>query len=582
MRRFKGLLAWALVASMLCGSLTPVQYAKADTVSGEATETTDDTMNGDGIPDTTTGDNTNSDNTDATTEDNTDNGSTNGTTDDGTSEGNTENNGTTTENTTEELEPALPDSEKVVSELSPITAKVIVIDPGHCSTHPGAYGNGLREEVAVLDISKACLNSLKNYGDVTVYMTREDGSCCRELELGDCLIARNNYAKVLDADFLVSMHLNAGRTTGANVLAAYQSGYNDEIRVETQKFGKIALKKLKALGIANRGLLLRKSENGTRYSNGKLADYYSIVRNGVKQQIPSVIIEHGYISSSSDVSKYFKTSAKRKKVGKADAKAIISYYGLKQSVIQGDFEEIDGSIYYVDSDGKKVTGWVKVDEKWYYLDERTGKLRTGFLEYDGEMVYLAPVTGEMVIGWFGVDSATYLARGNGTIVRNQTHTDGIYTYLFDAAGRQLKKGFRTVNGATYYVGKKNRVSSGIVKVKGKYYGLDPVTKQMLYGYQKVNGKYYYFDESSGVAATKEIITVDGKNYYFGKKGVRTTGWVTLSGSKYYFKKNGAMTKGWKKISGKYYYFSKSTGKMQKSKWIGKYYVNSKGIRTKKR
>lgn len=580
MRRFKRFLTWTLVASMLCGSFVPVQYTKADAVSGTTTESTNDTTTA--TDDTTTGDDTNSNNTNTATGDSTNNSTTESTTED-----NTENNDTTTENTTEdatteELEPALPDSEKVVSKLSPITAKVIVIDPGHCSTHPGAYGNGLREEVAALDISKACLNDLKKYGDVTVYMTREDGSCCRELELGDCLVARNNYAKMLDADFLVSMHLNAGRTTGANVLTAYQSGYNDEIRVETQKFGKIALKKLKALGIANRGLLLRKSENGTRYSNGKLADYYSIVRNGVKQQIPSVIIEHGYISSSSDVSKYFNTSAKRKKVGQADAKAIISYYGLKQSVIKGNFKKINGSMYYVNSKGKKVTGWVKVDEKWYYLDERTGKLRTGFLEYDGEMVYLAPVTGEMVIGWFGVGSATYLARGNGAIVRNQTHTDGIYTYLFDTAGKQLKKGFRTINGATYYVGKKNRVASGVVKVKGKYYGFDPETKQMLYGYQEVKGKYYYFDETTGIAATKKILNIDGKNYYFGKKGARATGWVKISGSKYYFNKNGVMTTGWKQISGKYYYFSKSTGKMQKSKWIGKYYVNSKGIRTKKR
>lgn len=546
MRKFKGFLTWALVASMLCSSFVPLQYAKANTISGATTETENDTTE------------EITENNNITTEDSTEN------------------------DTTQESEPALSDSEKVVSQLSPITAKVIVIDPGHCNTHSGAYGNRLREEVVALDISKACVNNLKKYGDVTVYMTREDGSCCRELELGDCLIARNNYAKVLDADFLISMHLNAGRTTGANVLTAYQSGYHDEIRVETQKFGKIALKELKALGIANRGLLLRKSENGTRYPDGSLADYYSIVRNGVKQQIPSVIIEHGYISSSSDVSKFFSTSAKRKKVGKADAKAIISYYALKQSVIEGDFEKIDGSVYYVNSKGKKVIGWVKVDEKWYYLDERTGKLRTGFLEYDGELVYLAPVTGEMVIGWFGVGSASYLAKGNGAVVRNQTHTDGIYTYLFDATGKQLKKGFHTMNDATYYVDKKNRVASGVVKVNGKYYGFDTETKQMLYGYQKVSGKYYYFDETTGIAATKQMLNIDGKNYYFGKKGARATGWVKISGSKYYFNKYGAMVTGWKKISGKYYYFSKSTGKMQKSKWIGMYYVNSKGVRTKKR
>ena len=582
MRKFKGFIAWALVASMLCGSFVPVQYTKADTVSGETTESSnvasgDATTEKDTDNNVTSGDAANTDSTEATTEETTENKEV---TTEATTEAITE---TTTETgTTEELEPALLDSEKVVSGLSPITAKVIVIDPGHCKTHPGAYGNRLREEVAALDISKACLDELKKYGDVTVYMTREDGSCCEELELGDCLTARNNYAKILEADFLISMHLNAGRTTGANVLTAYQSGYHDEIRVETQKFGKLALKKLKALGIANRGLLLRKSENGTRYPDGSLADYYSIVRNGVKQRIPSVIIEHGYISSSSDVSKFFNTSAKRKKVGKADAKAVIDYYDLEQSVIKGSFKEIDGSKYYVNSKGKKVTGWVKVNEKWYYLDERTGKLRTGFLEYDNEMVYLAPNTGEMVIGWFGVGSATYLAKGNGGIVRNQTHTDGIYTYLFDPVGNCLKKGFHSINGATYYVGKKNRVASGVEKIKGKYYGFDTETNQMLFGYQKVNGKYYYFDENTGIAVTKKILNIDGKNYYFGKKGARTTGWVKISGSKYYFNKNGAMATGWKKISGKYYYFSKSTGKMQKRKWIGKYYVNSKGVRTKKR
>lgn len=480
------------------------------------------------------------------------------------------------------IDKELSEEEKVVSDLSPVTSKVVVLDPGHCSVHPGAKGNGLREEVAVLDITEACLEELHKYGDVTVYMTRVDGSCCSDLELGGCLIGRNNYAKMLDADFLISMHLNAGWTTGANVLAAYKSGLNDEIRVETQAFGKIALKKLAALGIANRGLLLRKSENGTKYKNGKLADYYSIVRNGVKQKIPSVIIEHGYISSSSDVKNFFRTAAKRKKVGKADAKAIISYYGLNKKVIEGSFKNIEGKTYYVTDAGKKVTGWVKQDEKWYYLDENTGVLQTGFLEYGEELLYLAPVTGEMAVGWFGVGNKTYFATGNGVVVRGKTHTDGIYTYLFNPNGEKLKKGFYSIDGMTYYADKNGYLAFGVKKIKGKYYGFDEETNVMLYGYQNVNGKYYYFDEETGKAVTKKIVNVNGKNYYFGKKAYRTTGWVKLKGAKYYFNKTGAMALRWKKIKGKYYYFHEETGKMQKSKWIGKYYVNSKGVRTKKR
>lgn len=570
-KRWKTLLAWILVASMISGSFIPAQQVKADTTTDSSAEVT--TEAGSTEEETTESGTTKEGTTESDTTDNSTTGE--GTTENGTTEEETTENETTEEGT-------LADSEKVVSKLSPVSAKVIVLDPGHCKTHPGAQGNGLREEVAVLDITKACRNHLKKYGDVTVYMTRENGSCCSDLGLGGCLISRNNYAKILDADFLVSMHLNAGWTNGANVLTAYKSGYNDEIRVETQKFGKIALKKLKALGIVNRGLLLRKSESGNRYKNGSLADYYSIVRNGVVQQIPSVIIEHGYISSSHDVSKFFKTAAKRKKVGKADAKAIISYYGLKKKVTSGSFKEIAGNTYYVTSDNKKVTGWVKEDEKWYCFDEQTGIMKTGFVDCDGEQVFLAPSTGEMVVGWFVVDGIHYLARGNGSIVCNQTYTDGIYTYLFNAKGKQLKKGFHTINNKTYYVDKKHHVVSGVVKVKGKYYGFDPETKEKLYGYQKLDGKYYFFDETTGVAATKQILKIKGKKYYFGKNGARATGWVKLSGSKYYFKKNGVMAKGWRKIKGKYYYFSKSTGKMQKSKWIGKYYVNAKGVRTKKR
>ncbi len=473
------------------------------------------------------------------------------------------------------------DTQKVVSTLSPLDAKVIVLDPGHCSTHPGAYGNGLREENVVMDITGACRDALASYGDVTIYLTREDGSCCSNLELGGCLISRNNYAKILGADFLISMHINAGYTTGANVLAAYQSGYNDDIRVETQKFGKIALKELKKLGIANRGLLLRKSSS-YKYKNGATADYYSIVRNGVVQKIPSVIIEHGYISSSSDCKKFFKTSSQRNKVGKADAKAIVSYYGLNQKVTAGAFQEIDGNTYYITKDGKKLTGWVKSDERWYYFDEKTGIMKKGFLEYGGELFYLTPM-GEMAVGWFDVNNGTYLAKGNGALVRNQTYSDGIYTYLFGVDGKQLKKGFRTVNNLSYYVDGKGRVVSGVKKISGKYYGFDEETNVRLFGYQKVNNQYYYFDENTGIAATKTMLVVDGNTYYFGAKGARATGWVKYNNGQYYFnKKNGTMVKGWKKINKKYYYFSKSTGKMQKSKWIGKYYVNSKGVRTKKR
>lgn len=494
----------------------------------------------------------------------------------------TENTVQTEEETTGDNTPQIDTDKFVVSELSPATSKVIVLDPGHCKKHPGASANGLREEVVVWDIAKSCWDVLNQYGDVTVYMTRDSSTCCESLKLGDCLSSRNNYAKQLDADFLISMHINAGASSGANVLTAYKSGYHDSVRKQTQAFGKVVLSKLKGIGIKNRGLLLRKSGTGNRYSNGKLADYYSIVRRGVIQNIPSVIIEHGYVTSSSDCNKFFKTTAKRKKVGKADASAIISYFKLKKKVIKGEFSKDGETTSYITTAGRKVIGWVKTSDGWYYFDEN-GEMKTGFLELGDDTFYLNPKTGKMAVGWFKVNGSYYLAKGNGALVKGGMYEDGIHKYLFYSSGKQMKKGLHTVAGDTYYINSKRYVVTGSVKIKGKYYLFDSESGKQLYGYQNQNGKYYYLDTETGVMTRNRIVQIDGKKYYFASNGVRKTGLVKYKGNKYYFSKTtGAMLKGWRKIKGKYYYFSKSTGKMQKNKWIGKYYVNSKGVRTKKK
>ncbi len=407
----------------------------------------------------------------------------------------------------------------VYTGLSPADAKVLLIDPGHCKVHTGAAGNGLKEEVVVLDISQAMYDALLDYGDITVYMTRETGACCKNLGLGDCLYARSNYAKKLQADFLVSVHINAGYSSGANALVAYKSGYHDRIRQETQAFGRIALKELHKLGIANRGFLLRKSGTG-RYSNGKTADYYAIVRRGVVDQIPAVIMEHGYITSASDCRKYFKTKAQRTKVGNADANAVISYYNLSKKTVAGDFVQEDGATYYKNIEGQKVCGWVKSHGVWFYFDETTGQMKTGFITQGDNTFFLSPNTGEMVVGAFTVDGYKYMARGNGTIVKASVYSDGVGTYLYDLEGRKLNKGFHTIDNNTYYVVNDKKVAHGLTKI---------------------GSAKYYFDNNSAVIVT-----------------------------------------GWKKINGKYYYFDEETGKMAKKKWIGKYYVNKNGVRTKKK
>ncbi|MFQ9514664.1 MAG: N-acetylmuramoyl-L-alanine amidase [Eubacterium sp.] len=339
-------------------------------------------------------------------------------------------------------QPAIPEpttTEFIQSTLSPVKAKTIVLDPGHCNKHRGASCAGLREERVVLDIAKACKNELDQYGDINVYMTRTSNKCPQSIAPGDCLIARNYFSKLLRADSLISMHIDFDKGSGAKILVPYKSGYNDSVRKKSRKLGSKILTELHNIGLKNKGFLLRKSSKYVRYKNGKRADYYSIVRNGVKLNIPSIIIEHGYINRASERNKYFRTKQQRITVGTADAKAIISYYNLSARTISGNFSKIGSNMYYVTDTSQKVRGWVKSEGKWYYFDETTGKMKKGFVTIGKNTFYFKPSTGEMTVGWFKVKGSTYLSRGNGTLVKNQKYSDGYYKYTFNAKGKRLKK-----------------------------------------------------------------------------------------------------------------------------------------------
>ena len=369
------------------------------------------------------------------------------------------------------------------SSLSPAKSKVILLDPGHCKTHIGARGNGLKEEDVNLDIGKACRNYLNKYSDVTVYMTRTNSKCVKKLKLGDCLTARNHLAKRLSADSLVSFHINWDpdkKRSGAMILAAYNSGYNKNVSKTTQALGSSIMYNLQTLGIKSEGFWFRTLDN-VKYKNGAKADYYSIVREGVLNRIPSLIIEHGYVSNKSDCNNYFKTAEQRKSLGVADAKGIINYYKLSAKNIEGDFQTISGKTYFVDKEGNKIAGWVKKDGKWYHFNNKTAVMNKGFFKEAGNKFYLNPKTGEMTSGWFTVSGKSYLAKGDGVVVTNQIYTDGVKSYFFKKSGK-IKNGWVTYKKAKYYFSK---------------------TKGMLKGKQKIKGKRYTFSKKTGKLRKKK-------------------------------------------------------------------------------
>lgn len=203
----------------------------------------------------------------------------------------------------------------------------IVLDPGHGGSQSGAARDNeqVEEKNLNLKIARYLKKELEIYENVKVLLTRADDS---DVELEE----RTAFAVDKKADVMISIHNNAAGACaaydhGCTVLAA-KDGYKDELALEEQKLSCNILNELTALGIENQGILLRDSEANEHYPNGELADYYAIIRGGVLNNIPTVLIEHAFIDNDNDYREYLSTDEKLKKLAIADAKGIVRYYQL--------------------------------------------------------------------------------------------------------------------------------------------------------------------------------------------------------------------------------------------------------------
>ena len=208
--------------------------------------------------------------------------------------------------------------------------KVVVLDPGHGGSDGGATANGLVEKNLTLKIAQYCKEELEKYSGVTVYMTRST-----DVAVG--LEERVQMAKNWGADVFVSIHMNSASpaATGAEVWYP-NSSYNSEIHNNGQKLASDIENELVSLGLANRGVKIRNSESGSKYSDGSIADYYSVIRNSKLAGFPGIIVEHAFLTNSADAEK-LKQESFIKKVGIADATGIAKYFNLSKEGDSGKF-----------------------------------------------------------------------------------------------------------------------------------------------------------------------------------------------------------------------------------------------------
>lgn len=162
--------------------------------------------------------------------------------------------------------------------------------------------------------------------------------------------------------------------------------------------------------------------------------------------------------------------------------------------------------------------WKQVENNKYYYNE-DGTMHTGFLNLDGKTYYFAPKTGVMVTGIYKIKTVTYVFGEDGVLQK---------TYE--------KAGFKKTS----------------------------------------SGKIWYSYGDKTPKPKKQWLTINGKTYYFNKKGYVLTGWKKVKGYTYYFNKKGVLqTSQWIKYKNKSMYLS-ADGRIAKDTWIGDKYVDEDG------
>lgn len=183
---------------------------------------------------------------------------------------------------------------------------------------------------------------------------------------------------------------------------------------------------------------------------------------------------------------------------------------------------IDGSKYYINSDGTLRTGWVRLGSWTMYFDRSTGAAHTGISEADGSY---------------------YLFNGSGIL--------------------QEGSGIPVIDGSKYWMNSDSSLNSGWLDMGSIKMYFDPATFRAAKGVTVVDGKKYAFDANGCLLTGSGTPVINGKKYCFNPDGTVNTGWYTLGNWTFYFDpQTGAAAVGVVTIDGEQYFFNASGVKQE--------------------
>ena len=416
------------------------------------------------------------------------------------------------------------------------TNLVVALDPGHDSSHAGASANGVREEVLTLKIAQYCKAELENYAGVSVYMTRTSAACphpggssAKDIE------QRVADAAKAGASIYVSIHLNSSKSSsakGAEVIYP-NSSWKPQVGADGKRLAELIEDELVGIGLERRAIYSKNTTIGETYEDGSISDYFTVQISAKEHGIPGIIVEHAFVTNSSDVNNYLNNETGLKKLGVADATGIAKYFGLEKEGWQKDSKGwwyqsgsgylknqwalINGNWYYFDSDGYMRTDWQKIKGSWYYLgDANDGAMKTDWKYINGFWYNFGKAgDGSMKTGWYKPNENWYYLGGSedGRMQTDWKKIDNSWYYLGGTDDGYMRTGWQKLGDVWYYLGDRNdgSMKTGWYVIDGKKYYFDQSSGIMQTGWKQIEGAWYYFDDNGVYDASKKHTDITDNN-----------------------------------------------------------------------
>ncbi|HET9353496.1 MAG TPA: N-acetylmuramoyl-L-alanine amidase [Sphingomicrobium sp.] len=224
---------------------------------------------------------------------------------------------------------------------------LIVIDPGHGGIDPGAVGSTINEKQLTLAVAKALKKELEDTGKFRVLLTRS-----RDVYIP--LRERFGLAREKGAELFISLHADSHNnplTRGASVYTLSEKASDAESAALAAKENKsdiIAGVDLSKQSNVVSNILIDLAQRDTKNMSTRFA---SLLVRELKEQtmllgnthrfagfavlkapdVPSVLVEMGYISSSKDEA-LLSSSGHQKKLARAVRQAVENYFSWQELV----------------------------------------------------------------------------------------------------------------------------------------------------------------------------------------------------------------------------------------------------------